>query len=271
MAVRCAETQVPYPPHYYDPKLECENFDVPCMYCNCQEGERANDPFILCDGVGCYNGGHVNCMHMTGVPKGHWRCVVCVREGIAVRRNDDDDDNHGGEDEGDSDDDSDDDDDDRDDDEFFPDEGERDAAKRAATAAAAKRAAAADAAGTAAAATMEERTAVATEPPTPAPNPVEPAPAGAAAATPEQPAAAAAAAAGYWKRLGELRAEYLPRVKERYEVLKKKAKGLNSTEQAHEFLSWMNLFLIATLQQTEESPYALAKFTLEELNDLEAG
>ena len=60
------------PPHY-DSDLDMDDDDVPCMYCGSADGEES---FVLCDG--CPNGGHFQCMGMTGVPEGDWHCVVCV-------------------------------------------------------------------------------------------------------------------------------------------------------------------------------------------------
>jgi hypothetical protein len=81
-------------------------------------------------------------------------------------------------------------------------------------------------------------------------------------------AAGAEAMAAYWRRLGELRGAYLPRLRQTFELAKKKASGSNNNKKAEQFLQWMSVTLIPMLQQTEGSPFGLAKFLPEELNSL---
>jgi hypothetical protein len=60
------------PPHY-NPDMDTDDDDPPCMECGGMEDE---DSFVLCDG--CPNGGHFYCMGIKKIPKGNWECVVCV-------------------------------------------------------------------------------------------------------------------------------------------------------------------------------------------------
>ena len=81
--------------------------------------------------------------------------------------------------------------------------------------------------------------------------------------------------AAYWKRLGEMRGAYLPRAKQTMELLKKKAKSgaddVNArTRNAEKFLRWFGSHLVPMLSQTAEAPCASAKFTMAELDHLDA-
>lgn len=75
--------------------------------------------------------------------------------------------------------------------------------------------------------------------------------------------------AAYWNRLAEMRVAYLPRLRQTYELAKRKASGLSSSKKTEQFLVWIGAKLIPLLQQSEGAPCALAKFTAEELNNLE--
>jgi hypothetical protein len=71
----------------------------------------------------------------------------------------------------------------------------------------------------------------------------------------------------YWKRLGDLRAAYLSRVRQAYELAKKQSASSVvrwiHTKKAEQLISWMSATLIPMLQQTEGSPCGVAKFTPE--------
>lgn len=79
--------------------------------------------------------------------------------------------------------------------------------------------------------------------------------------------------AQYWKRLGEMRGAYLPRAKQTMELLRKKNKSSASEVQkrnADRFLQWMSAYLVPVLSQTAETPCETAKFTMAELEQLDA-
>ena len=80
--------------------------------------------------------------------------------------------------------------------------------------------------------------------------------------------------AAYWTRLGEMRGAYLPRAKQTMELLKKKARsGADDSTQkknAERFLQWMSAHLVPMLSQTAEAPCASAKFSMAELDHLDA-
>ena len=88
------------------------------------------------------------------------------------------------------------------------------------------------------------------------------------------PAGSVMEMAAYWKRLGEMRGAYLPRAKQTMELLKKKAKsGADDSKQkqnAEKFLQWLGSHLVPMLSQTAEAPCASAKFSMAELDHLDA-
>jgi hypothetical protein len=89
------------------------------------------------------------------------------------------------------------------------------------------------------------------------------------------PAGSVMEMAAYWKRLGEMRGAYLPRAKQTMELLKKKAKSgaddkNTQKRNAEKFLQWLGSHLVPMLSQTAEAPCASAKFSMAELDHLDA-
>ena len=89
------------------------------------------------------------------------------------------------------------------------------------------------------------------------------------------PAGSVMEMAAYWKRLGEMRGAYMPRAKQTMELLKKKAKSgadyKNAQKRnAEKFLQWFGSHLVPMLSQTAEAPCASAKFSMAELDHLDA-
>jgi hypothetical protein len=89
------------------------------------------------------------------------------------------------------------------------------------------------------------------------------------------PAGSVMEMAAYWKRLGEMRGAYLPRAKQTMELLKKKAKSgaddkNTQKRNAEKFLQWFGSHLVPMLSQTAEAPCASAKFSMAELDHLDA-
>ena len=80
--------------------------------------------------------------------------------------------------------------------------------------------------------------------------------------------------AAYWTRLGLMRGAYLPRAKQTMELLKKKARSSADDsaqkKNAERFLQWMSEYLVPMLSQTAEAPCASAKFSMDELERLDA-
>jgi len=79
--------------------------------------------------------------------------------------------------------------------------------------------------------------------------------------------------AAYWKRLGEMRAAYLARARQTLELLGKKAEkspGTQTAKNAEKFMHWMSTHLVPMLSQTAEAPFAGAKFTMAELDQISA-
>jgi hypothetical protein len=73
----------------------------------------------------------------------------------------------------------------------------------------------------------------------------------------------------YWSRLGVLRAAYLPRLRQTFELAKKRTFDATAAKRAEQVLAWMSNMLLPMLQQTETVPFGGARFTPEELNILE--
>lgn len=88
------------------------------------------------------------------------------------------------------------------------------------------------------------------------------------------PAGSVMEMAAYWKRLGEMRGAYLPRAKQTMELLKRKAKNgaddSTTKRNAEKFLQWFSAHLVPMLSQTAEAPCASAKFSMAELDHLDA-
>ena len=76
--------------------------------------------------------------------------------------------------------------------------------------------------------------------------------------------------AAYWTRLGLMRGAYLPRAKQTMDLLKKKARHSAQRQNAERFLQWMSEYLVPMLSQTAEAPCASAKFSMDELERLDA-
>ena len=75
---------------------------------------------------------------------------------------------------------------------------------------------------------------------------------------------------GYWKRLGELRVAYLPRVRQTLPLLQKYARGAGPVAvNAGNFARMTEQTLIPLLSQTADEPMMSAKFTADELAALE--
>ena len=93
-------------------------------------------------------------------------------------------------------------------------------------------------------------------------------------ATGPGPAGSVMEMAAYWKRLGEMRGAYLPRAKQTMELLKRKAKNgaddSTTKRNAEKFLQWFSAHLVPMLSQTAEAPCASAKFSMAELDHLDA-
>ena len=88
-------------------------------------------------------------------------------------------------------------------------------------------------------------------------------------------AAGPARMAAYWKRVGELRAEYLPRMTQANECMLDARKdrvsegGGGYTKKGERLFSWISTTAMPMLQQREWSPCGSAQFTAEELDTLE--
>ena len=74
----------------------------------------------------------------------------------------------------------------------------------------------------------------------------------------------------YWKRLGELRVAYLPRVRQTLPMLQKYSRGVGQVAaNAGNFAKMTEHTLIPLLSQTADEPMMTAKFTMDELAALE--
>ena len=73
----------------------------------------------------------------------------------------------------------------------------------------------------------------------------------------------------YWKRLGELRVAYLPRVRQTLPMLQKYSRGVGQVAANGNFAKMTEHTLIPLLSQTADEPMMTAKFTMDELAALE--